>query len=123
EMVLVAKGSQIAEDPEPLRLFIAALGRGTRDAVDHPNQAIDSVLQANDALDPKVTRAQVNATLPLLEQGGDTAPGGRPFGYQDTAKWQAFINWMVEQKVLDQPARAVDVLTNELLPSSQIDPE
>lgn len=121
EMVLVAKGSRIEEDPDPLRLFIAALARGTRHAVEHPNQTTETVLAANDALKPEVTAAQVKATLPLLDP--DRAQGGAavPFGHQDTAAWQAFINWMVQQDVLDNPARAVDALTNDLLPTGQID--
>ena len=119
EMVLVAKGSRIEDDPDPVRLFIAALARGTRDAVDQPNKTTQTVLAANDALKPDVTAAQVRVTLPLLDQAG---AGELPFGHQDTARWQAFINWMVQQEVLASPTRAVDVLTNELLPRSQIDP-
>lgn len=120
EMVLVANGSRIAEDPDPIRLFITALGRGTRFAVEHPNQATQAVLEANDALDPKVTDAQVKATLPLLLSRGEIS-GAKPFGWQNTASWQSFINWMVEQGVLANPTRAVDVLSNELLPTQQID--
>lgn len=119
EMVLVAKGSRVEDDPDPIRLFIAALARGTKYATEHPNEATRAVLAANDALKPRVTDAQVKTTLPLLNQAG---AGDRPFGYQNTAKWQAFINWMVQQQVLAEPARAVDVLTNELLPTSQVDP-
>ena len=120
ELVLVAKGSRIDEDPDPIRLFITALGRGTGFAVSHPNQATSTVLEANDALKPEVTAAQMKATLPLLG-----APGGAkdavPFGHQSTVKWQAFINWMVQQGVLANSQRAVDALTNELLPSKRID--
>lgn len=122
EMVLVAKGSRVEEDPDPIRLFIAALARGTRYAIDHPNQTTQTVLAANDALKPDVTAAQVKVTLPLLEQTNDGQQGDQPFGYQDTATWQAFINWMIQQDVLANPTRAVDVLTNDLLPSAQVDP-
>ena len=48
---------------------------------------------------------------------------GVPFGYQNTASWQAFINWMRAQDVLSQPQRAVDALTNDLLPTDQVQPE
>lgn len=120
EMVLVAKGSRIEEDPDPVRLFISALARGTRDAIDQPNRTTETVLAANDALKPKVTAAQVRVTLPLLDQAGT---GERPFGHQNTAEWQTFINWMVQQGVLGSSSRAVDALTNDLLPSSQVDPE
>lgn len=121
EMVLVAKGSRIEDDPDPIRLFITALARGTRDAVNQPNKATQTVIAANNALKPKVTAEQMKVTLPLLNQGGTAQqPFKKRYGYQDTAKWQAFINWMVQQGVLSQPARAVDSLTNELLPSARI---
>ncbi len=124
EMVLVAKGSRIQEDPDPIRLFITALARGTRLAVQRPNLAIGAVLAANDALKPKVTAAQTRVTLPLLSQknsAGSTPDA--PFGHQSTARWQSFTNWMVQQGVLAHPSRAVDALTNELLPSSKVDPD
>ncbi len=120
EMVLVAKGSEIEDNPDPIRLFITALARGTRFAVDHPNQATEAVLAANDALDRKVTAAQMKVTLPLLNQSRGEGQNQVPFGHQSTAEWQAFINWMVAQGVLATPSRAVDALTNELLPANQI---
>jgi putative hydroxymethylpyrimidine transport system substrate-binding protein len=119
EMVLVAKGSRIQDDPDPIRLFITALARGTRFAVAHPNQATQSVLKANDALKPKITAAQMKATLPLLNQD-DNQNASLPFGHQDRASWQTFINWMVDQGVLANSQRAVDALTNALLPTSQV---
>ena len=121
ELVLVAKGSRIEEDPNPIRLFITALARGTRFAVSHPNKATRAVLDANDALKPKVTAAQMKATLPVLDQNGKNGGESVPYGHQDTASWQAFINWMVQQGVLGTSQRAVDALTNELLPTRQID--
>lgn len=123
EVVLVAKGSQVEDEPDPIRLFIAALARGTRYAVSHPNDATQTVLAANDALEQKVTDAQMKATLPLLDQDSNKGNIAVPFGYQNTASWQAFINWMRAQDVLSQPQRAVDALTNDLLPTDQVQPE
>lgn len=120
ELVLVAKGSRLESDPDPVRLFIAALARGTAAAVTDPGLATRTVLEANTALKPKVTDAQVKATLPLLRRGGPKGTD-QPFGYMDTAKWQSFINWMVRQKVLETKEMAVDALTNDYLPSAPID--
>jgi putative hydroxymethylpyrimidine transport system substrate-binding protein len=116
EMVIVANASRIEDDPEAIRLFLRALERGTAQAVERPNAATQAVLAANQALDPKTTRAQVRVTLPLL---ADDQPN-RPFGYMDTARWQTFINWAVDNEVLDSPQRAVDALTNELLPTDTV---
>ena len=38
----------------------------------------------------------------------------------DTARWQTFINWAVENEVLNAPQRAVDALTNSLLPTGSV---
>jgi putative hydroxymethylpyrimidine transport system substrate-binding protein len=118
EMVLVANGSRVDEDPESIELFLKALERGTRDAVAMPNMATETVIAANEALDRKTTAAQMKATLPLLAQKN----GNKPFGYMDTTRWQTFINWAVEKDVLTAPQRAVDVLSNELLPTGEVDP-
>jgi putative hydroxymethylpyrimidine transport system substrate-binding protein len=121
EMVLVAKGSRIEDDPTPIRLFLAALARGTRQAVNHPNQATQTVLAANDALKPKVTASQMKVTLPLLDQNGNAQqPFKKPWGEQNATTWQAFTNWMVQQGVLGQTANANDAIDNELLPSAAI---
>lgn len=118
ELVLVAQGKAVEDDPDPIRLFLSALSRGTAQAVAKPNAATDTILAANDTLDPKVTAAQVKTTLPLLAQDSKT----EPFGHMNPADWQVFINWMVDNGVLTAPQRAVDALSNELLPGGQVEP-
>ena len=118
ELVLVAKGSRVIDDPEPIELFLKALERGTGDAVAMPGMATETVIAANPALDRRTTTAQMRVTLPLLAQRN----GDRPFGYMDTARWQKFIDWAVEKEVLAAPQRAVDVLSNALLPTGEVDP-
>ena len=55
ELVLVASRERLAEDPEAIRLFIAALERGTAAAVADPEAATEAVLDAGDGLDPELT--------------------------------------------------------------------
>ncbi|MGA8746220.1 MAG: ABC transporter substrate-binding protein, partial [Solirubrobacterales bacterium] len=66
ELVLVANRKHLEEDPESIRLFIAALDRGTTAAQKNPKAATKAVLEANHSLEPKLTAAEVRATLPLL---------------------------------------------------------
>jgi putative hydroxymethylpyrimidine transport system substrate-binding protein len=111
ELVLVASEDAVAEDPEAIRLFIAALERGTRDAAADPDAAASAILEAGDGLDPQLTRAEVEATLPLLES--DSAK--RPFGYMNEGQWQEFAGFLADRGVI--AARdASGALTNELLP-------
>jgi putative hydroxymethylpyrimidine transport system substrate-binding protein len=112
ELVLVARRQEIEEEPEPIRLFIAALARGTAAAVKQPDLALKALLEANPDLEPKLTRAEVAATLPLLEHPG----GKRPYGYMDPAQWQAFIAWMHENKLIAAQPPTSSVLTDAYLP-------
>ncbi len=117
ELVLVANEKAIEEDPEPIRLFLAALERGTRDAVADPQAAASAVLAAGDGLDPKLTRAEVEATLPLLlpERKRD------PFGYMRAREWEEFAGFLVDRHFITTRFDADEVLTNELLPDGTVD--
>ena len=88
ELVFVARPERLEEDPQPVRLFLAALARGTAAAAADPQAATEALTDANPDLDPKLTAAEVKATLPLLnppprkQAGEETArvrrnePGG-----------------------------------------------
>jgi putative hydroxymethylpyrimidine transport system substrate-binding protein len=116
ELVLVAQGDRLADDPEALRLFIGALAKGTRDAVADPAAASRAILAANEALDPELTRAQVEATLPLLAAAPD-----QPFGRMDEERWALFASWMAENGLIGEVPESGEVLSNELLPSATAD--
>ncbi|MDQ2675815.1 MAG: ABC transporter substrate-binding protein [Actinomycetota bacterium] len=111
ELVLVANAEQVEDDPEPIRLFIAALERGTQDAVDDPEAATDAILQAGDGLDPKLTAAEIDATLPLLLPGGK-----RPYGHMDQGEWEEFGGFLADEGFLKARPQPGDGFTNELLP-------
>ena len=112
ELVLVANSDDIADDPEPARLFIAALERGTRVAVRDPALASEAILAAGDGLDPQLTRAEIERTLPLLLP--DTGP--RPFGYMDGREWEKFAGFFADRGLISTRPLADEMLTNELLP-------
>ena len=111
ELVLVANSDRVADDPEPLRRFLAALEDGTREAVDNPRQATDAILDAGEGLEPKLTAAEVERTLPLL-----LPDEGQPFGYMDPREWEAFAEFMAENGLIGEPPEPDKVLTNDLLP-------
>jgi putative hydroxymethylpyrimidine transport system substrate-binding protein len=111
ELVLVANRKALAEDPEKFRLFIAALQRGTDAAVKQPHAATQAVLEANNGLDPKLTEAEVEATLPLL---GERVPG-QPYGYMDPAEWATFAGWMRDNGLIESLPEPGELLSNSYL--------
>ena len=106
ELVLVANRERLEEDPEPYRLFLAALARGTAAAVKSPAATVDALVAANGDLDPKLTRAEVDATLPLLSADGK----------MNSAEWEAFIAWMNENELIASQPAPSQVLSNAYLP-------
>ncbi len=116
ELVLVAKGSSIADDPQPIRLFLAALARGTAAAEQDPKGATQALLEQNPDLDPKLTAAEVKATLPVLSQAGS----GHPFGEMDQDQWHTFIGWMRDHGLITSLPATAAVLTEALLPTRNI---
>jgi len=111
ELVLVASAESVEENAETLRLFLSALAKGTASAVADPAAATQSVLAAGKGLDPALTRAEVDATLPLLaasEQEG--------FGAMDGEEWELFGSWMADNQLISDVPDAGELLTNELLP-------
>jgi putative hydroxymethylpyrimidine transport system substrate-binding protein len=111
ELVLVARTSTVDDHPEAIRAFISGLAKGTAYAIGHPQEAANAVLEAGKGLDPEQTRAEVDATLPLLAPAHD-----KPYGFMDPEQWRAYATWMAEHDLIDDAPDPAEVLTNELLP-------
>ena len=114
ELVLVASDDEIANDSQAIKLFLAALQRGTRAAVQDPTEATNAILDAGQGLDPKLTRAEIDRTLPILGQ----ANTGHPFGYLDAREWTQFAHFMADNGLIKALPQTDDILTNDLLPSN-----
>jgi putative hydroxymethylpyrimidine transport system substrate-binding protein len=106
ELVLVANREALEEDPEAIRVFLAALARGTEAAVERPNETTEALLSANPDLDPELTKAEVAATLPLLSRTGR----------MDAAAWAGFVTWMRENDQISTEPAPSELLSNDYLP-------
>lgn len=116
ELVLVARRESLEEDADKFRLFIAALERGTDAAVEQPGAATTAITEANPDLEPKLTAAEVKATLPFL---GARVPG-QPYGYMDPQEWATFVAWMRDNELIESLPEASELLDNGYLPSGEI---
>jgi putative hydroxymethylpyrimidine transport system substrate-binding protein len=114
ELVLTASDKQLEEDPQAIRLFIAALARGTTAAAKDPKATAKVLEEANPALDPKLTGAELAATLPLL----NPPSGERPYGYMDPALWTEFSGWMRDNELIEGLPPSSELLSNAYLPGA-----
>jgi putative hydroxymethylpyrimidine transport system substrate-binding protein len=111
ELVIVANTNALEEDAEQIRLFIAALERGTEAAVADPAAATAAVTAANSDLEPKLTAAEVEATLPLLA----ARDGDHPYGYMDPKQWEEFAAWMRDEELISGLPEAPELLSDDYL--------
>ena len=112
ELVLVANSDRLEDETQNIRLFIAALERGTKAAVADPSAAIDAVLDAGQGLSRRFTAAEVRRTLPLLLPKNGT----HPFGYMDPERWQRFAQFFADEGLIEALPSSGEVLTNDMLP-------
>jgi putative hydroxymethylpyrimidine transport system substrate-binding protein len=115
ELVLVANSEDLRSDPDPIRAFLVALERGTRDAAAHPEQATKAILEAGQGLEPKLTAAEVRKTLPLLLP----ASKREPFGFMDPQAWERFERFMAANDLLESKPPVDEVIDNGLLPGGR----
>jgi putative hydroxymethylpyrimidine transport system substrate-binding protein len=108
ELVVVARRQKLEEDPRSIRLFLAALARGTAAAAKSPNATTKALHEANPDLDPKLTEAEVRATLPVLSADGRMVP----------AEWSKFIAWMHENGLISSAPASSTVMSDDYLPGS-----
>ena len=120
ELVFVARRRDLDTDfGARVRRFMQATARGHAALADDPGAGLRGLLEADRGLDRGLQAAVVEATLPVFFP----ADRERPFGYQDPAEWQAYIEWMLEEELITQPQTAEQVLTNEFLAGEGLDPE
>jgi putative hydroxymethylpyrimidine transport system substrate-binding protein len=115
ELVLVANSDTLDSKAEDIRLFLEALGRGTKAAAADPAGATRDILRAGKGLDPRITAAEVRKTLPLLLPKGTK----HPYGYMDPRQWQRFAQFFADNGQIKAVPQVDDVLTNDLLPGTQ----
>ena len=109
----MANAGEIENDSRSIQLFIAALQRGTEAAARKPAEATAAIIRAGQGLAPKLTRAEIARTVPLLAQQGT----GHPFGYLDPKQWTRFAHFMADRGLIKALPATGDVLTNDLLPN------
>ncbi len=111
ELVLVMRRSTIEKQPDIVRRFVQAMARGYTAVRQNPAAGIDALVRANPGLDRKLQSASVQATLPAFFP----TQSGRPWGWQDPTRWNAYGQWMLSHKLISHPSAIVDASTNELL--------
>ena len=110
EGIFLANDTMIEEEPEVLAAFLRASAKGFADMQDDPEEALSILLanqnEENFALSETVERKSIETLLPLMET--DEAP----FLSQSDEVWQANIDWLLSEGLIDQAPALDDVRVN-----------
>jgi len=108
--VFIASEGMISDQPQLLSAFLSAVSRGYTFAAENPESAASILLEAVPELDSE----QVQSGADWL---ADRWIGDAPrWGEQDRETWEAYTNWMAEQRMIAAPIDADSAFTNDFLP-------
>ncbi|MFC6331222.1 ABC transporter substrate-binding protein [Paenibacillus septentrionalis] len=108
--VLVTGETMIADEPELVRSFVAAVAKGYQYSIEHPAEAADVLIAAEPDLNEELVKASQEWLSPLYQ---DDAPR---WGEQKLSVWEGYANWMYTNDLLEGELVAEDAFTNEFLP-------
>ena len=110
EGVFLANNDMIKNEPEVLEAFLRASAKGFEDFKADPYGCLDILLnnqnEENFPLTPEVEQQSCDTLLPLME----TADA--EFLSQTEENWQANIDWMLENGLIDHAVDVSDVMIN-----------
>jgi putative hydroxymethylpyrimidine transport system substrate-binding protein len=108
ELVMITRADRAAKEPKMVRNFMAAVVRGAAAAMEDPEGAVRLIEENNERnleATPAITRAQVEATLPLLSQTGE----------MDSEKAADLVAWMHEEEIIQGRPPIPQLFTNAYL--------
>ncbi len=111
ELVVVANSDRLGDETQNVRLFIAALQRGTQGGRRRPARGDQGHARRRQGPEPQVHRRRGAKDAPPVAEAGD-----KPYGYMDPKQWQRFAQFFADHGVIKAVPSTGDVLTNDLLP-------
>lgn len=109
--VLVTNEKMIADDPETIKRFLAAVSKGYELAINDPEKAADMLIAAVPDLDAELVKASQKW---LASKYQDDAPR---WGEQKLSVWENYASWMYENELLEKELESEKAFTNEFLPN------
>jgi len=112
-LTYVTSEETLQNEPEILRRFLSASLKGIQYAKDHPEEAVDIVLQYTGPETDRDHMAFMLQTELLDAENEDTKEHG--IGWHNVDQWQALADMLVEFDAM-QPTEVQAAFTNDLLP-------
>jgi putative hydroxymethylpyrimidine transport system substrate-binding protein len=109
ELVLTASDAGIEAKKDQLTRFIKAIQEGQKYVTEHPEDALNILLEHENEtspLDPEIETKSLNILLPLMNEEG------QPFGSQNVSSWENVRAWLVQSELIPDSVKAEDAFIN-----------
>lgn len=111
--ILIANNDLIKNDPETVKAFLSATKKGYEYAIENPDEAAQILIDGDDTGSLKGSEELVKASQKYMaDQYVADAP---KWGYIDPARWNAFYNWLGEEKIVEEKIPENTGFTNDYL--------
>lgn len=111
ELVLVASEKTVGERSDVAQRLVRALSRGFEYTLANPQKSIDILVEhGGETVLEEVERRGVELLLPMWDDG--VAP---QFGWQESARWDSFVDWMKSQGLVDPTLDPSAAFTNQFI--------
>lgn len=107
--VILGNTDWLKENPDAAKAFLSALKKGYEYAIDNPDPAADILLQAAPELDEKLVKKSQSYLSHEYKAEVEK------WGYIDPQRWNAFYNWINENKLAEAEIPENFGFTNEYL--------
>ena len=107
--VIIASENTLKENPEMVKKFLSATGKGYLYAIKNPAEAADILLASAPELDKDIVQASQEYLA-----GQYTGTDGK-WGFMEKTIWETFSAWMYENKLIVRPLDIDKAFTNDLL--------
>jgi NitT/TauT family transport system substrate-binding protein len=94
---LIATPEYLSRNRDIALRFLRASLRGWREAIEHPDEAVDMTLKYTELKDRKVQEDMIEAQMPLVHTGE------HPIGWMEPKIWQGIYATLLEQGILQKP--------------------
>lgn len=107
--VVIGNTDWMKKNPDTAKAFLSALKQGYEYSIENPDDAVDILCEAAPELDKELVKASQEY------MNGQYKADVEQWGYIDPARWNAFYNWINENKLVDGKIPENTGFSNEYL--------
>lgn len=111
---IVTSEKMIAEQPETVRKFLRATGRGLQDTLNDPDDAFKLSLQFIPELTAERQPQELNKLKETLALWRSAASDANGLGYSDPQAWQTTYRFLRDSELLRRDLNVEEAFTNDL---------